>query len=65
MHDLQRVGVGERHELEARTEEVVQLAESGRAGGGLSGAIVSEQHEVLAFDTHDEGHPRVAKRERL
>ncbi len=34
--DLQRVGVGERHELEARTEEVVQLAESGGAGGGCS-----------------------------
>ncbi len=32
--DLQRAGVGERHELEARTEQVVQLSESGGAGGG-------------------------------
>jgi MFS family permease len=65
VQDLQRVCLGERHELEARTEEVVQLAESGGAGGGRNGAIVPHEHEVLSFDTHDEGHPRVAKRERL
>jgi hypothetical protein len=26
---------------------------------------VPHEHEVLSFDTHDEGHPCVAKLERL